>query len=98
MASGLLLFLGGLPPISGHSTGNPLVQRHAISILSPREHPRTAHAVSERPLITAAIMARTNAQMPFASLTTPEISDLVETLATEAPNAWSAGTLSFLVG
>ena len=54
--------------------------------------------VSERPLIPAAIMARTNAQIPFASLATPEISDLIETLATEAPDAWSAGTLSFLVG
>ena len=54
--------------------------------------------VSEKPLLTAEILARASGDSPFVKLDADEIAGMCERLSEQADDQWSAGVLSFLVG
>lgn len=53
--------------------------------------------VSERPLITPAVVRRSRPEEPFVALSPEEIESVCRCLADTDPGAWSVGVLSFLV-
>lgn len=53
--------------------------------------------ITETPLISPRIMARSDPQMPFVKLKNREIEKIYTRLDTARPDSWTAGVLSFLV-
>jgi len=54
--------------------------------------------VSEKPMVTARILAKVSSDAPFVKLGSEDIADLCEALSNAPGDTWSAGVVSFLVG
>jgi len=54
--------------------------------------------VSDKPLLSASVLAGANVNTPFVKLASDDILGLCDTLSNEPIGAWSAGVLSFLAG